>query len=170
MQVALLKIGNALKFKTWIAKNDHSIMVGNTRLVEMEGAVKSLDDVKILYTAESKKAASLIDCIWFDQDFKFMPAVLEVEHSTGVTSGFTRMLKLREELPSVITKFTIVAPDNLRNKVVSEANNPAFKQMDGNFMGYSTVRELYGLIEKYSLSDVVQRQFIDPFIERLTES
>lgn len=167
MQVALVKIGNALNFQTWIASNDRSLIVGNTPLGSLDGVVQTLDDVKILYTEESKRAASLIDCIWFDQDFKYMPAVMEVEHSTGVTSGMTRMLKLRETIPSIETKFTIVAPDTLRNKVVSETNNSAFSRMNGNFMSYSTVRELYGLIQKYSLSDVVQREFIDPFIERV---
>lgn len=117
MQVALVEIGNALKFKTWIARNDQSIPVGDKTLGSLNGVVKSLDDVPILYSTESKRAASLIDCIWFSDDFKYIPAVLEVEHSTGVTSGFTRMLKFRETVPSIVTKFTIVAPDALRNKV-----------------------------------------------------
>lgn len=169
MQVALVEIGNALKFQTWIARNDQSIPVGDKTLGTLEGVVKSLDDVPILYTKESKKAASLIDCIWFDKDFKYIPAVLEVEHSTGVTSGFTRMLKFRETVPSIATKFTVVAPNSLRNKVVSEANNPVFKPMHGYYMAYSTIRELYGLIQKYNLSNVVERNFIEPFMEKLTE-
>lgn len=169
MQVALVEIGNALKFQTWIARNDQSIPVGNKTLGSLDGVIKSLDDVPILYTKESKRAAALIDCIWFDKDFRFIPAVLEVEHSTGVTSGFTRMLKLRETVPSIATKFTVVAPNNLRNKVVSEANNPVFKPMHGYYMAYSTIRELYGLIQKYNLSNVIERNFIEPFMESVTE-
>lgn len=169
MQVALVEIGNALKFKTWIARNDQSIPVGDKTLGSLDGVVKSLDDVPILYSTESKRAASLIDCIWFSDDFKYIPAVLEVEHSTGVTSGFTRMLKFRETVPSIATKFTIVAPDRLRNKVVLEANNRVFSNMSGRFMPYSTIRELYGLIQKYSLADVVERNFIEPFMEKVVE-
>lgn len=39
---------------------------------------------------EARVAANLIDCIWF-KNGKLMPAVMEVEQSTGVTSGLTRM-------------------------------------------------------------------------------
>ncbi len=79
------------------------------------------------------------------------------------------MLKFRETVPSIATKFTIVAPDRLRNKVVLEANNRVFSNMSGRFMPYSTIRELYGLIQKYSLSDVVERNFIEPFMEKVVE-
>lgn len=169
MQVALVKIGNALSFRTWIAKNDHSILVQNNRLGELTGVISTLDSVPILYDAESKKAASLIDCIWFSNDFKYIPAVVEIEHSTGVTSGLTRMLKFRQSIPSVLTSYTIVAPNDHRTKVISEANNMAFRALKTRFMPYSTVRELYGLIQRYKLTNVVERNFIEPFMEKVVE-
>lgn len=137
MQVALVKIGGALNFRTWIARNDRSIPIGDTKLGNLEGVIPSLDDVQILFNQEIKQAASLIDCIWFTNDFKYIPAVLEVEHSTGITSGLTRMLKFRETIPSITTTYTVVAPDDLRSKVVAEANNLAFRPMKPRFMPYS---------------------------------
>ena len=169
MQVALVRIGCALDFRTWVAKNDRNIVVENTRLGELEGVIHSLDDVPILYDQESKKIASLIDCIWFSTNYKYIPAVIEIEHSTGVTSGMTRMLKFREAIPSVETKYAIVAPNDIRNKVVSEANSTAFRGLRTRYMAYSTVRELYGLIQRYKLSNVVQHTFIEPFMERIVE-
>lgn len=169
MQVACVRIGAALKFQTWIAKNDQTIKVGKSKLGDLQGVLKSLDEVQILYSLESKRAASLIDCIWFSQDFKYIPAVIEIEHSTGVTSGLTRMLKFKETIPSIDMTFTVIAPDELRNKVVSEANNPVFNSMKTRYMPYSAVRELYGLIQKYNLSNVVQRSFIEPFMEKIVE-
>ena len=169
MQVALVKIGKALDFQTWIAKNDRSIQVENTQLGELEGVIPSLQPIQILYNSESKKIASLIDCIWFSRDFNYIPAVIEIEHSTGVTSGLTRMLKFREVLPSLSMNYTIVAPNDIRNKVVSEANNMAFRSLRARYMPYSTVRELYGLIQRYNLSNVVERTFIEPFMEKITE-
>lgn len=169
MQVALAKIGNALDFRTWIAKNDRSISVGTTCLGELEGVIRSLDDVSILYNAESKRIAALIDCIWFSGDFKHIPAVIEIEHSTGVTSGLTRMLKFNSTIPAVTMNYAIVAPDELRSKVVSEANNSAFRTLKARYMAYSTVRELYGLIQRYRLSKVVERDFIEPFMEEVVE-
>ncbi len=170
MQVALLDIGNALGFRTWIAKNDRSILVGGKQLGKMDGVIQSLEDVPILYNSESRQAASLVDCIWFSRDFKHIPAVMEVEHSTGVTSGLTRMAKLMSEIPSITAKFTVVAPDALRNKVVTEANSLHFRPLNARFMPYSTVRELYGLIKRYALSNVVERNFIEPFMETVVEA
>lgn len=169
MQVALVEIGNALNFRTWIARNDRSIQVGGTELGKLNGVIQSLEDVPIFYTAQIRQAAALIDCIWFSKDFQYIPAIIEVEHSTGVTSGLTRMLKFVNTIPSIATKFTIVAPNELRNKVVSEVNNAAFRTLRARYMPYSTVRELYGLIKRYSLSDVVERNFIEPFMENVVE-
>jgi type II restriction enzyme len=169
MQVALVKIGNALGFKTWIASGDRSILVGGKPLGEMEGVIQSLDDVPIFHSKEIRARAQHIDAIWFTSDFKYMPAVIEVEHSTGVVSGLTRMLKLQDAIPSMATKYTVVAITNLRNKIVTEANLPTFKILDTKFMTYSTVKELYGLIQKYSISGVAERNFIEPFMERVVE-
>lgn len=169
MQVALVEIGNALNFRTWIAKNDRSIAVGSAQLGKLEGVIQSLDEIQILYNAEIKQAASLIDCIWFSKDFKHIPAVIEVEHSTGVTSGMTRMLKLKQSMPSINANFTIVAPDALRNKVVSEANNAVFRPLNARFMPYSTARYLYGLMQRYNLTKVVNHTFVEPFMETIVE-
>lgn len=168
MQVALVEIGNALNFRTWIAKNDRSIPVGSTQLGKLKGVIQSLEEIRIFYEPEIRQAASLVDAIWFTNDFRFVPAVIEVEHSTRVTSGLTRMLKLMNTIPSLTTKFTIVAPDELRSKVVSEANNETFRPLRARFVPYSTVRVLYGLIEQYSLSNL-QRNFIEPFMENIVE-
>lgn len=169
MQIALVEIGNALNFRTWIARNDRSISVGTTQLGRLQGVVQSLEEVPIFYTPRIRQAASLIDCIWFSSDFQYIPSIIEVEHSTGVTSGLTRMLRFKNTIPSITTKFTIVAPKELRNKVVSEANDATFRSLGARFMPYSTVRELYGLIKRYSLSNVVERNFIEPFMEKVVE-
>lgn len=60
MQVALVEIGNSLGFHTWIARNDHSIPVGSSQLGKLPGVIQALDKAGILYTDESKRAASLM--------------------------------------------------------------------------------------------------------------
>lgn len=169
MQVALVKIGNALNFKTWIAKPDQSIPVENRKLGNLEGVINSLDEVPILFSAESKRAAHYIDCIWFTSDFKHIPAVIEIEHNTKVNSGLARMLNFKETLPSINMNFVIVADNKLRNKVVSDANKAAFRALNSRFMPFSNVTELYGLIQKYSLAGVVDHKFIEPFMEKIVE-
>jgi type II restriction enzyme len=169
MQIALIEIGRALNFRTWVAKNDRSIQVGDKTMGDMEGVIPSLESMTILHNPESKEVAKLIDCIWFTADGRRIPAGIEVEHSTGVTSGLTRMLKLRETIPAISTTFTIVAPNDLRNKVVAEANQTIFRELKARYMPYTTVRELYGLVQRYSLSNVVDHKFIYPFMEEVVE-
>jgi type II restriction enzyme len=169
MQVALVEIGNALNFRTWIAREDQSIPIGETRLGHLDGVIRTLGDVDIFYNNVIKQAAASIDCIWFTADGNRVPAVIEVEHSTGVTSGLTRMLNFKEAIPAISTTFTIVAPNDLRSKVTREANKGAFRKLNSKYMPYSTVRELYGLIQRYSLSNVVDYTFINPFMESVVE-
>jgi type II restriction enzyme len=169
MQVALVRIGGALNFHTWVAKNDRAIAVGDTTLGNLPGVIPSLDNVKILFESESKQIASRIDCIWFSNDYRYIPAVIEVEHTTGVTSGLTRMLQFREIVPALQVNCAIAAPNELRNKVVSEANSALFRNLDVKYLPYSTVRVLYGLIRNYNLSNVVHRTFIEPFMEKVVE-
>lgn len=168
MQVAIVRIGNALEFRTWIARNDRPIVIENTHLGELEGVISSLEDVPILYNEESKRVASLIDCIWFTGDYNHIPAVIEIEHSTGVSPGLMRMLKFRQTIPAVSMTCTVVAPNVIRNKVVSEANNDTFRTLKARYMAYSTVRELYGLIQRYRVSKV-DKSFINPFMEQVVE-
>jgi hypothetical protein len=169
MQVALIEIGNALNFHTWVARNDRSIQVRDSTLGNLEGVIQSLDDVGIFFRREMKEKAALIDCIWFAEDGSRIPAVIEIEHSTGVTSGLTRMSKLRETLGDITPTYTVVAPDQLRNKVVKEANDRLFRELKVRFMPYSTVRELYGLVRRYSLTDIVNYRFVHAFMEQIVQ-
>jgi type II restriction enzyme len=169
MQIALVEIGRALNFKSWIARNDHYISYQNSTLGNFEGVIRSLQDAEVFYNNEIKEAASLVDCIWFTPDYRHIPAIIEVEHSTGVTSGFTRMRKLFDTMPSINTRYVIVAPNKMRNKVVSEANKDIYKALDANFMPYSTVRELFGLIQRYELKNVVNHSFVYPFMQRVLD-
>lgn|SRR5574341_847389 len=59
MQIALIDIGNALNFQTWIARNDHHIVVTDvkgqqTRLGNLNGVIQSLGNVQLLYNQEIK--------------------------------------------------------------------------------------------------------------------
>jgi type II restriction enzyme len=169
MQIALLEIGNALNFQTWIAKNDRSIPVRDTTLGQLGGVIQSLDEVSVFHHREMKEKAMLIDCIWFSDDGRRIPAVIEVEHSTGVTSGLTRMSKLRETLGDISPTYVIVAPDQLRAKVVSEANDRHFRALNARFMPYSRVRELFGLVQRYPLTGTVDHRFVHAFMEQIVQ-
>ena len=166
IQIALVAIGYQLGFRTWVARNDQGITYGNKKVGELDGIVVSLEQENLLKAwDDAVKAAMHIDCIWF-RNGKFMPAVMEVEHSTGVTSGLTRMKGLKDHIPLYPTRWVIVAPDEDRGKVMKEANKPQFCDLQAMFFPYSAVDELYALCQKRKLTNkAVNEAFLDCFME-----
>lgn len=166
IQIALYLIGLQLGYRTWIAQNDKGIIYNDKPLLEQPGIVPSLSGENIVAAFPNAiQAATFIDCIWF-QNHRFMPAVMEVEHSTGVTSGLTRMKGLQDAIPAFQTRYVIVASDDLREKVVHEANRPQFKSLDTRFFSYSSVEELYHICIHRNLRGVTQ-EFLDCYMEKV---
>lgn len=164
IQIALYFIGKQLNYRTWIAQNDKGIKYQEKRIGEYEGVISSLKNEKLMSSYEDAiKAALLIDCIWF-KNGTLMPAVMEIEHSTGVTSGLTRMKNFKDRFPPFPTRYVIVAPDKDRDKVIKEANKPQFKDMNTKLFTYSAVEELYALCKKRNIRGVTE-EFLDCFME-----
>jgi type II restriction enzyme len=165
IQIALYLIGKQLGFRTWIAQNDKSIVYNNQKLGEMDGVIVSLKDEQLLMSyQEAVKAALLIDCIWF-KNGKFMPAIMEVEHTTGITSGLSRMKNFKDKFPPFPTRYVIVAPDEDRKKVLQECNKEQFRDLNPLFFPYSSVEELYSLCQRRKLKGVTE-DFLDCFMEK----
>lgn len=164
IQIALVEIGRQLGFRTWVANNDKGIEYKGQKIGEMDGVIVSLRDEKLMAAFDdAARAALLIDCIWF-RNAKFMPAVIEIEHSTGVVSGLARMKKLQDAAPAINTRFVIAAPDEDRGKVMKECNEKQFHSMRPQFFPYSAVEELYSLCQRRRLKGV-NDEFLDCFME-----
>lgn len=166
MQVALFQIGKKFQCRTYIAKNDQSLKYEGKKLSEYEDVLESICDVKFLQAfPEADDNGKLIDCIWFRGD-KEMPAVFEIENSTGVTSGLVRMQKFKDVIPQVKTKYIIVAPDDDRSKVKMKANVQQFIELDTWFFPYSAVMELYALCKDWKIRGITD-EFLESFMEKI---
>lgn len=166
IQIALYLIGLQLGYRTWIAQNDKGIVYNDKPLIEQPGIIPSLGDENIISAFPgAEPSAKFIDCIWF-QNGRFMPAVMEVEHTTGITSGLTRMKGLQDCIPAFNTRYVIVAPDDDREKVVYEANRPQFQSLDTRYFSYSSVEELYYICTHRNLHGVTQ-DFLDCYMEKV---
>jgi len=164
IQIALYFIGRQLNFRTWIAQNDKGIMYQNKPLGEFDGVIVSLKDEQMMSAYDDAiRAALLIDCIWF-KNGRLMPAVIEVEHSTGVTSGLSRMKNFKDKFPPFPTRYVIVAPDEDREKVIKEANKPQFQDLNTRYFPYSAVEELYALCQKRKIRGITE-EFLDCYME-----
>ena len=169
IQIALYLIGLQLGYRTWIAQNDKGILYRDKPLVEQPGMVHSLNDEGMISAFPgAEPSARFIDCIWF-QNHRFMPAVMEVEHTTGVTSGLTRMKGLQDRIPALKTRYVIVAPDEDRDKVVEEINRPQFASLDARYFAYSSVEELYYICTHRGLHGVTE-EFLDCYMERVRQN
>ena len=166
IQIALYLIGLQLGYRTWIAQNDKGIVYQDRPLIEHNGIIKSLSNEKIISAFDgAEPSARFIDCIWF-QNGRFMPAVMEVEHTTGITSGLTRMLGFRNTIPAFQTRYVIVAPDDDRERVIQEVNREEFKCLDARYFSYSAVEELYYICATRHLHGVNQ-EFLDCYMEKV---
>lgn len=166
IQIALYLIGLQLGYRTWIAQNDMGIKYKDVPLIEQPGVVKRLSNENMIGPYDgAENAGRLIDCIWF-RNGRFMPAVMEVEHTTGVTSGLTRMLGLYERLPHFETRYVIVAPDEDREMVIEKINKPEFKPLNARYFSYSSVEELYSFCIHRKLHGITD-EFLDCYMEKV---
>jgi len=165
IQIALIKIGVHLGFKTWVAQNDRGIRYEGKPLVEHEGVVSRLTDLQQLSAyADAAHAARLIDCIWF-KNGRLMPAVMEIEHSTGITSGLDRMRGFFDLAPALRDiRWVIVAPDEERDHVFREAQKERFRPLQAQYFSYSAVEDLFSLCQRRTIKGITEG-FIDSFME-----
>ncbi len=167
IQIALYLIGLQLGYRTWIAQNDMGINYQGEPLMNHEGIISSLtNDQNLVSSFHAEQKAKLIDCIWF-RNSHFMPAVMEVEHTTGVTSGLNRMLGLYKSMPPLKdVRYVIVAPDEDRHMVIEKINEPQFKDLDARYFPYSSVEELYYFCTHRNLHGITQ-EFLDCYMEKV---
>lgn len=168
IQIALYHIGCDFGYDIWIAANDKGIKYKDQRICDMPGIIQSLDSKQVVAPFEGAvRAASLIDCIWFS-GVRELPAVFEVEHTTGIKSGLDRMLNFKKLIPEYRdTKYIIVAADELRDKVFEFGRQEMYKDLDVRYFSYSSVEELYWLCKKRNIGSAITNDFLECYIERV---
>lgn len=143
IQVALAEVGQSLALRTWVAIEDHGIVHGGKNIMQFPFIVKSLESERVLSNfPEAVDVGRHIDCLQFNGG---LPFAFEVEHTTGVTSGLSRMLAFHEKAPHLSTNFVIVAPDEDRGLVMERSHHWQYRELNPWYMPYSNVEELYSL-------------------------
>lgn len=146
IQVALAEIGRALAMRTWVAVEDHGIVHDGHNIMEFPFIVHSLESERVISNfPEAVDVGRHIDCLQFNGG---LPFAFEVEHTTGVTSGLSRMLTFHEKAPHLSTYFVVVAPDEDRNLVMERANRWQYREISPMYFPYSNVEELYAFARK----------------------
>jgi type II restriction enzyme len=152
VQVKAFEFGAAMDWGVWIAGNDQNIRIGRRRLIDHPSAIQHLSKVPILQVHPTTlKAARHLDIMFIRND-GFIPAVMEVEHTTGVSSGLARMNAFRHSMAGVYanggaggTSFIICADDSMAAEVMAKASTAQFRDLAPRFLPYSRVDLLWSL-------------------------
>lgn len=165
IQVALAEVGYSLSLRTWLAVEDHGIIHNNHNIMQFPFIVKTLESERVLSNfPEAIEVGKHIDCLQFNGG---LPFAFEVEHTTGVTSGLSRMLSFHEKASHLATHFVVVAPDEDRDLVMARAYHGQFREIAPWFLPYSNVEELYAFSKKRKgVIRGVQKDFLFNFMEK----
>ena len=134
---ALVFLGKNSGYETWIARTDRN----KTYLGKSIGT-DSLQDLPDLGVGSNVKTiVENIDVLWLRRNK--VVAAFEVEHTTDIHSGLTRMNDLVLAAPNLSISLYIVAPDERKSKFERELNRPSFEQLQASvqFIPYSKISE-----------------------------
>lgn len=123
IQFLLLKFGSDMGLDVWVARNDRNKSVNGKKFKEIPGLRKKLP---IYFDPEIVKKIELIDVLWLKRNA--IVAAFEIESTTSIYSGLLRMSDLIHALPNLSIPIYLVAPEERREKVIVEVNQPAFSQ------------------------------------------
>ena len=164
IQIALYEIAKSLDMRTWLAVEDHGIRYQGTPILQHQQIIKDLyNENSINGFPAAVEVAKHIDCMYFNGG---LPFAFEVEHTTGVTSGLTRMLNFRNKAEHLNTHYVIVAPDEDRAEVLRKSQPAQFEDIEPLFFPYSQVEDLYSFISRHGgKMGGVKKDFLLNFME-----
>ena len=123
IQYFLIKIGSALKYDVYVARND--------RHRSYDGQSFALLTVPELppmgWPSEVAETVGLIDVIWLKPGTGEIVSAFEVEKSTSIYSGILRLEDLARSIPGCTCHLYLVAPDRREKEVMAQLARPAFR-------------------------------------------
>lgn len=165
IQALLLKLGSELGFDIWVARNDRGKSYKGKPFANFP---KIKDSLPIQFDDATNKTIELIDVLWLQGNA--IVAAFEIESTTSIYSGLLRMSDLIVMQPNLNIPLFLVAPDERREKVMTEVNRPTFSKLS------PPLSEICRYISFSSLQDYLKqaKQFIRflkaDFLEELSES
>jgi len=124
IQYLLIKIGRALKYAVYVARNDRHRSYEGHSFAQL--TVPELPSMG--WPSEIMDTVGLIDVIWFNPDTPEVVCAFEVEKSTSIYSGILRLEDLVRSIPGCTCNVYLVAPDKREKEVMAQFARPAFKR------------------------------------------
>ena len=124
IQYLLIKMGRALKYAVYVARNDRHRSYEGHSFAQL--TVPELPPLS--WPSDVMETVSLIDVIWFHPETNAIVCAFEVEKSTSIYSGILRLEDLVRSMPDCTCNVYLVAPDKREKEVMAQFARPAFKQ------------------------------------------
>lgn len=124
IQYTLVKIGRALKFDVYVARNDRHKTCDGELLAQL--TISELPPASA--ANEAADSIPLIDVLWLKRDTGEIVSAFEVEKSTSIYSGILRMEDLARSIPDCKCALYLVAPDSREKEVLAQLKRPSFRK------------------------------------------
>jgi type II restriction enzyme len=122
IQYLLIKIGRAMKYDVYVARNDRHRSYDN----QLFGMLTIPELPSVGWPHDVMETVSLIDVIWLRPGTGEIVSAFEVEKSTSIYSGILRMEDLSRSIPDCTCHFYLVAPNQREREVLAQLSRPAF--------------------------------------------
>ncbi len=165
IQWLLLKLGADMGFNVWVARNDRNRSYNGNRFSDLPALRSSLP---LQFDDATNKTIELIDVLWLSKNS--IVAAFEIESTTSIYSGLLRMGDLVAMQPNLNIPLFLVAPEDRREKVISEVNRPTFSRLDPRlaeicrYISFEALRQRLGQVRDFI-------RYLKPdFLEELSEA
>ena len=165
IQWHLLKLGSDMGFDLWVARNDPNRAWDGKRFSDLP---RMKAELPLQFDEATNRTIELIDVLWLKGSA--IVAAFEVESTTSIYSGLLRMADLLAMQPNLNIPLYLVAPDDRREKVVTEVNRPTFSRLSPplsetcRFISFGTLKS-----QIKAVSHILR--FLKPeFFEEISES
>ena len=160
LQYLLIKIGRALKYDVYVARNDrHRTYDGQSFALLTLSPLPKMD-----WPQEVMDTISLIDVIWLRPGTNEIVSAFEIEKSTSIYSGILRMEDLARSIPGCTCNFYLVAPNRREKEVLAQFNRPAFRSdladISLAFIPFDNLREHCDALCKFGEDHTILRKIV----------
>lgn len=124
IQWLLLKLGNDMGFDVWVARNDRGRNYKGKSFADLPHIITELP---LQFDEATNKTIELIDVLWLKGNA--IVSAFEIESTSSIYSGLLRMSDLVAMQPNLNIPLYLVAPDERRDKVITEVNRPTFSHL-----------------------------------------
>jgi len=165
IQYLLLKLGSEIGFDVWAARNDRGREFKGKKIASIPRIRTELPNQ---FDEITNRTIEMIDVLWLQKN-NFI-AAFEIESTTSIYSGLLRMSDLIAMQPNVNIPLYLVAPDERREKVISEINRATFSRLTPRLSEICRYISFSDLKEKVKQIETIVQYVKPEILEDLSES